>query len=308
MFHDNQNISTDISGWDLSNVTNMNDMFANVNSFNSDLGDWCVTGVTTRPNNFTSQNNTAIQDPYWGYCGRDNLPDNPMILRVSTNGNQYGFEMGNANVLVDWNNGRVDTYSGGNISPRYDNFSGGTRDVRIFGTAERFTSTAVTSNRTTAIISFGDLGLVSLNGAFRDMPQLNAVADLPSTVRSLQRLMQDNETANPSGIENWDVSLVDNMEEAFQRARNMNQNLDNWTTGSVTNMRNMFDDADSFNANISGWDVSNVTNMTGMFSRANIFNQDLSGWCVSNIGSQPNEFNTNGVLASENFPVWGTCN
>ena len=37
----------DISSWDVSNVTNMEDMFRGANSFNQDIGNWDVSSVTT---------------------------------------------------------------------------------------------------------------------------------------------------------------------------------------------------------------------------------------------------------------------
>jgi plastocyanin len=47
--------------------------------------------------------------------------------------------------------------------------------------------------------------------------------------------------------------------------------------------------------------------MEEMFSLASTFNRNLSGWCVSGITSEPNQFNSSGVLSPENKPVWGTC-
>ncbi len=53
----------------------------------------------------------------------------------------------------------------------------------------------------------------------------------------------------------------------------------------ITSCAYMFYDVTEFNGDISGWDVSNVTDMAGMFYGCRMFNQDLSGWDVSNVTS-----------------------
>jgi surface protein len=40
------NFNQDISSWDVSNVTNMNYMFASGSSFNQDISSWDVSNVT----------------------------------------------------------------------------------------------------------------------------------------------------------------------------------------------------------------------------------------------------------------------
>merc|ERR1711957_883628 len=39
------NINADLSSWDVSSVTSMNEMFRNVTTFNSDVSDWDVSSV-----------------------------------------------------------------------------------------------------------------------------------------------------------------------------------------------------------------------------------------------------------------------
>ncbi|MBR6611821.1 MAG: BspA family leucine-rich repeat surface protein, partial [Campylobacter sp.] len=46
-----------------------------------------------------------------------------------------------------------------------------------------------------------------------------------------------------SGIEEWDVSHVTDMNNMFQSATSFNQPLDNWDVSNVTNMSGMFVDA-----------------------------------------------------------------
>ena len=84
-----------------------------------------------------------------------------------------------------------------------------------------------------------------------------------------------------SGIEDWDVSKVEDMSYMFQDMRSFNQPLNDWDVSNVTNMQSMFQDASSFNQPLNDWDVSNVTNMNFMFYDARNFNQSLDSWNVN---------------------------
>ena len=46
MFY-SSSFNQDISSWDVSNVTNMGDMFDSANAFNQDISSWDVSNVTT---------------------------------------------------------------------------------------------------------------------------------------------------------------------------------------------------------------------------------------------------------------------
>ena len=46
LFKDKTNFNDDISNWDVSNVTNMSVMFSDATSFNQDISSWDVSSVT----------------------------------------------------------------------------------------------------------------------------------------------------------------------------------------------------------------------------------------------------------------------
>ena len=110
-----------------------------------------------------------------------------------------------------------------------------------------------------------------------------------------------NSAANPyyGTIENWDVSQVTNMDNAFNPFQgnapsSFNDNIGGWNTSSVTSMVSMFDQATSFNNNnsssIGDWAVSNCTDMISMFRVASAFNQDISFWSVASVTSMTSMF------------------
>lgn len=104
-----------------------------------------------------------------------------------------------------------------------------------------------------------------------------------------------------SGIENWDVSNVTNMNDMFYGATNFNQPLDNWDVSSVTNMSGMFSGAEEFNQPLDNWDVSNVTNMSEMFKNTEKFNQPLDSWDVSSVTDMSEIFKNS---AQDPLPKW----
>ncbi len=64
----------DISSWDVSNVTDMIMMFNNATAFNQDLSQWCVPGEVATNNFATDSSLQLIHFPVWGTCPRGEVP------------------------------------------------------------------------------------------------------------------------------------------------------------------------------------------------------------------------------------------
>jgi len=92
-------------------------------------------------------------------------------------------------------------------------------------------------------------------------------------------------------MENWDTSLVTNMNFAFNNNANFNGDISGWDTSAVTAMVAMFNRASAFNQDISQWKTSNVTTMEAMFDGAVAFDQEIRGWDVSKVTNFINMFN-----------------
>lgn len=119
-----------------------------------------------------------------------------------------------------------------------------------------------------------------------------------SSITNMVNMFQFNSSYNNggvggvgAGIDQWDVSNVTVMANAFRGASSFNQDIGSWNVSSVTDLSRMFSSATSFNQDISTWErtiptvstLSNVTNMSFMFQAAITFNQNISNWDVSNV-------------------------
>jgi len=129
------------------------------------------------------------------------------------------------------------------------------------------------------VISFGDLGLRSLRGAFRGADNLRSVPPLPEDVSDLGYAFAYTSGALPD-ISGWDVSRVTLFDGMFVYARDFNQDITGWDTSSATTMEHMFRGSDAFDQPIGSWDVSSVQYFSQMFSRTVSFNQNLNNWNV----------------------------
>ena len=87
-------------------------------------------------------------------------------------------------------------------------------------------------------------------------------------------------------INNWRTPNATTIQKIFCRAYRFNQPIDDWDVSSVTDMQQAFRQATAFNngevANSGtrplSWDVSKVTGMPYMFDEASSFNQYLGDW------------------------------
>merc|ERR1711871_1706493 len=79
-------------------------------------------------------------------------------------------------------------------------------------------------------------------------------------------------------LNSWNTESVTDMSYMFSGATSFDQDLSGWNTGSVINMNYMFLGASSFNQDLNSWNTGSVMDMVRMFEGASSFNQDLSGW------------------------------
>ncbi len=246
----------DVSNWDVSTITNMNQVFRKNTVFNGDVSNWDVSNVTTMHLMFDAASAFNQDISNWNVSNVTFLEG---MFRGAKKFNQD---------LSKWATKLLKVTNMNYMFTNTTEFNGNISNWDV-------------SNVTTMI------GMFSNASAFnQDISNWNV-----SNVTNMSSMFNYASKFNVD-ISNWDVSNVTDMSFMFRSSSEFNQDLSKWATklSKVTSMKYMFDSAQKFNQDISSWDVSAVTNMESMFSGASIFNQDLSGWDVSKVTNMKRMF------------------
>ena len=257
-----------IGTWDVSQVTDMTDMFYDARTFNQDLSAWDVSNVETM---------------YRMFYFNQALDFNPSAWNVSKVTNMLGmFYYAHAfnGDLSAWDVSKVTTME------------------RMFMGASVFNGD----------ISAWDVsGVTIMKSMFWEATVFNqdlSAWDV-GRVTHMERVFSKAYAFNQD-LTAWDVGRVTQMGSMFFKASAFNQDLSAWDVGKVTIMQQMFKEASSFGYDLSAWDVGKVTDMRWMFQSASAFNHVLCGdaW-VDSTASQTDMFSNAGggsIAASK-----GTC-
>jgi len=240
--------------WDMSNVTNMRNMFLGCSNFNADLSSWDVSNVTDMEGVFFS---TFAGIP----AGQFN----------------NGFPSGATGATRDgvW----VDNVMPWNVSNCTDFY-------RMFQQQDGFNSDITSwdvSNATSHSSMFYGTSFNHDVGSW----------DVSSSTRldEMFRLASSFNCGLASGVTHtrmydWDTSSNTNMSRMFDNASSFNGDISQWNTSNVTNMSFCFANGANFTcggATGISWDTSNVTTMQQMFQHQNSFNCDIRTWNVGNV-------------------------
>ena len=257
----------DLTNFDISNVTNMSQMFYlagyNATTFNIvNLSNWDTSKITNMNSMFSCA----------GY-------------RATT-----------------WNIGNLSNWNTSSVTNMRSMFSATAFKASTF---ELDLSSWDTSNVTTMEGMFSNAGYTATTFNIGNLSNWNT-SSVTSMSYMFSSAAQNATTFNIGNLSNWNTSSVTSMRSMFSSAGRWATtfnigNLSNWNTSNVTDMQSMFsyaaEDATTWNiGNLSNWDVSKVTNMSSMFSNAghksatwNIGN--LSNWDVSNVENMESMFN-----------------
>lgn len=299
MFADCRAFNQDISGWDVSNVTQMHSMFWAAYKFNQDLSTWCVSNILSYPNGFASEANAwTLPKPVWGTCPKQYpLPsDEDGIFKFTVTGasQRDTMSLSLTNPVGEWRLMRGDTLvRDSNSYGSVVNFTNGDNEVcdyTFIGAGTSISLGTIASNDDVTLVEITKLP-TAVQGFSFPMRNANLVVPdvLPSNITSLKYAFNENYKFNQD-LSTWDTSNVTDMTYTFAFAKAFNGPIGNWNTKSVTTMNSMFFGATAFNQPIGEWDVSNVTHMGGMFNQASAFNKPIGLWLVGKVTDMSSMF------------------
>lgn len=239
-----------INDWDLSSITNTDQMFSLSTQFDQPIGNWNVSNVTSMARMFQASNfNQSIGS--WDVGNVQNME--------SMFGNAKFFNQD----IGSWNTASVTIMNG------------------VFGGATSFNQNIGDWN--TSLVN-------SMFGMFTDATSFNQnignwdvgnVAQMGQMFSSAKSFNQD--------IGSWDVGNVTTMSTMFLGAELFNQNIGGWDVSQVTDFDRMFFGATSFDQDLGKWKVENANNMSQMFLGVDIstYNYDslLIGWSAQQLQS-----------------------
>ncbi len=334
LFYISSNFNQDISSWDTSNVTDMTNTFNRATVFNQDIKSWNTSNVMSMLNTFS--NATSFNQNIGGW-NTSNVTTMQSIFNSVTSFNQdiggwdtsnvesmrsmlYNCNLFNQN-LGSWNVSNVTDMNEmlSNTGLSVENYSG-----TLIGWYTQTLQPNLTFDATSLLYNLGaqtarnSLTDVSTNNwTINDggvSYQFSNETDLQTAV-DLWISNEGSASSTYGTINNWDVSLIEDMSSLFQDKSSFNSNISNWNTSNVTTMVDMFHGANSFNQNIGGWNVSNVTDMNRMFrttnsdasaDQPNQFNQNIGGWNVSKVVSMDGILSTS--LFDQDIGKWNVSN
>jgi surface protein len=236
--------SSNLSKWDVKNVTNMRFMFALAQSFNQPLNDWKVDNVTN-------------MDRMFYLCREFDQPlDNWNTTNVNNMDRMFALCYEFNQPLNSWNVGNV------------------TNMYAMFYSCYKFDQ---------PLNDWDTKEVTNMNQMFYecelfDQPLNNwNTSKVTDMFGMFERCYKFNQNINTNNG-NWDTKEVTDMGRMFYNCELFDQPLNNWNTSKVTNMNLMFSNCLVFNQSLNSWNVEKVTNMGFMFSGATAFKQDISDW------------------------------
>jgi len=185
--------------------------------------------------------------------------------------------------------------------------------VTIAGTCQawQFSSKGTSKFNILDITQWGDVGFISLFGAFYKCQALviTATDNIGDNVTDLSYAFYDT-TVNPNTT-NWNISKVTTLTGIFEKNNFANPDVSNWDTGKVTTLYSSFFNASSVNLDVSGWDTSSVTDMRYTFlGCTSLVGLQISGFDVSSLTIATGFLSgTPGALTTEEYDAtliaWG---
>ncbi len=344
--------------WDVSNVTDMSYMFADADSFNQDISGWDISNVTNfvgfmsgkdytnfTPSNYDNLLNSwstlpvnnsltidfgNIRYTSTGLSGRNILTSPPRSWTI----NDGGPYVAPTPTPTPTNTGTpLETPTNtptSSVTPSFTPTNTPTLTqtptptpapiypfVSVFRTTspdESITLPYVTGGTYSGIIDWGD-GSLSANSYSNRTHTYSTAGDYTISVSGTTSGFNFGYTSASASkirsVVSWGDLYLGNTSPGyyFQGCSNLNLTTvsDILNTSGITNMTEMFSDCSSLSTinNVGSWNVSSVTGMSYMFNSTGSFNSNINSWNVSNVTDFTNMF-LNSTLFNQPLSGWNT--
>lgn len=218
-FGSNATFNGDISGWNVSNVTDMTRMFYLATMFNQNIGAWDTHSVTNMSGMFSGA--LAFNQNLSGWN----------VSNVTDMSNMFGGALAFNQHIGGWDTSSVTTMRGMFEDTSFFNQDLAGWDVSQVTSMQNMFNGAVAFNRDLSAWNFGNV--TTMQGMFANTSAFN----------------QD--------LSGWNVSNVQDMSQMFENAIAFNQDLGGWNISSLINAADMFTQSGisvaNMDATLRGW-------------------------------------------------------
>ena len=273
--------ASNITGWDVSNVTTMEGMFQDCSGFNQDISNWNVSNVTTMKSMFAGATsfNQYIND--WDVSNVVSMES--MFENAST----FNKELENWK-LVELNTTKKMFKNASNFNKPLSDWS---YNINLIINTESMFEKATSFNQNLSSWKF-EL-VTDICGMFKDASSFNNhPMEIDSVnLRSANSLFEGASSFNkPLNFKLEKSNDLTELKFIFKNATQFNSSLSFEKFYNVRKLTGMFENATSFNYDISNWKVNKITHTDIMFKNATNFNKNISVWPLEAIRDASNMF------------------
>lgn len=319
MFLYNSSFNIDISNWNVAKVQNMSSMFRGATNFDQNLGSWDISSVTNMQNMFNDVTlSTANYDATligWttdtSGTPNDDSDDIPTTINFSGGNSQFCDAVLERQLLIDlytW------TINDAGAASNCSDFNDFTPFITTWQTTTDNESITIPTIGTGYhyLIDWGDGTLeIVMTGDATHTYAIAGTYTVSITGNFPRIYFNFDESGNAEKIQEitqWGTIQWSSMEGAFNGCLNLNVTAtDAPDLSNVTNTSRMFANCTSLlgNAVFNTWDMSTIQNVSYMFSAARNFNTDLNNWNVANVTNMAGLFNSANAF-NGNISTWDT--
>ena len=314
--------------WDVSNVTDMSNMFSTasgpyegygceIDSLNSEgLKYWDVSNVINMSNMFNGVSLSPCPNSIMGWDVSNVIDMSGMFLNFYWGCGGYwyqvnGYDTGDYITIPQLDLGEWDVSSVTSMVAMFREcstclFGHENWDVsNVLDMSNMFNSSDDTLFSGSLLSNWDVSNVTHMEFMFR-----NANADLSdlsswdvSSVESMRGMFAHSNFQLPLGLANWETSSLTNLERSFEEV-NLHDDISSWDVSNVTNFEYAFFLTEfGTTTELNEWDMSGAESLKAMFWSSG-FNQELNQWDVSGVLDMYGMFAGSDCAFNKDIGMW----